>query len=448
MVMKISAFNLNNNFLFSLQRSMLFLFAAIIPWQFYFKFYGSIDLPLSFFILCAGFAISIFSGVDWKTAFHKLKWIVSGYSLMFASIAVSSLINSPDNLYTAANVLGHLSTGLIVILWIGLIFNARKKPAIHIDKIVRVFLLSAFPLGVIGVIFLILPQLEERWLNMIAGILIEADSATSRNNILGINRVGVIFMDVNTAVVFWGMSMWLALWIQQKSCGFKRLAYLVLAIIFFLDFIATGSRSGILTLILTLIIAYAIHVAHYKKTGKKTKNRAVFITIIVIAVLSISIIGLSTSKHNIFNNTIERTKRLASQDLGESDSKRLQLLKCSITAIKKKPLFGHGIVDFADLKFPDGFPPHNMFLMTWIYGGLPALLGLIWLFTTVLYRLFRQLKNDYDMRIPIVLISGLIIQSMFTNLIILNFRIAMFLWLAIIPFLLSSRTEHLKCTDN
>ncbi|MDH4027769.1 MAG: O-antigen ligase family protein, partial [Nitrospirota bacterium] len=412
--------------------------------------YGRIDLPLPFFILCAGLATSIFADVDWKTAFNGLKWPAFGYILMIAAIAVSSLLNSPDNLYSAANVLGRLGVGLMVILWIGSILNTHKRHSIHADRIIRVFLFSALPLGIMGIIFLIYPELEGRWLNMIAGILIEADSTAIKNNIRDINRVGVVFMDVNTASVFWGMSMWLALWMQQKSHGLKKLPYMVLALIFFLDIIATGSRAGILALILTLVISSIIRTAYHQKDRKKTANRIVIIfpAIIVITVLSLGLMGHIKSEHIIFNDTIDRFKRLASQDPVTSDKRRANLLKFSINAIKQKPLFGHGVIDFAKLDFPDGFPPHNMFLMTWIYGGLPALFGLVWLFATIPYRLFRRSGNNHDNWLPIVIISWIIIQGSFIDLMIVNFRVSMLLWLIIIPLLLSPNTIPATCSDN
>jgi hypothetical protein len=421
--------------LFSLQKFIFILFAIIIPWQFYFEFYDRIDLPLSFFVVCTGCAFTAFMRPDWITTFRKLKWILSGYGLMLAAIGVSSILRSSDNLYEAANVLGHLGVGLIVIMWVGLILHLKKDGLFSKTKLLQAFLISLLPLGVVGIVLFMNPGLEQAWLNTISGVLIEADSATTVNNISAIDRIGVVFMDVNTGSVFWGISMWLALWMRQNTLGFRRILNTALATVYCINLLATGSRAGILALILSSATFLIIHVCYTKKYRESLINAAIIISV----VFSLILLERADMKPEVLNNSIARAKSLAAQSLPEPDRDRLALLSHSVNAIMHAPFLGYGVINFEKLSFPKGYPPQNMFLQAWIFGGISAIAGLILLFSNVLYVSLKHLKKDQDMWLPIVITLWVIIQAMFTNFMIGNFRVAMLFWLSVMLFLLPRR---------
>jgi len=83
------------------------------------------------------------------------------------------------------------------------------------------------------------------------------------------------------------------------------------------------------------------------------------------------------------------------------------------------------------LGFPDRYPPHNMYMQIWIYGGAAAMIGTILLFGSILVIQFNQLSKDKSAWIGIVLILWVVLHGMFENIIIENYRISMLLWLMI-----------------
>jgi len=354
---------------------------------------------------------------------------------MLAAIGVSSLLRAPENLYEAANVLGHLSVGFLILLWVGFLVHAKEGSIIEKEQIVTVFLLSNLPLSLVGILLFIRPELESGWLSAIAGTLIEADAAATANNIQSIDRIGVVFMDANGASIFWGFSMWLALWRQQTVQGLQRAACLLLAIIFFTNVLATGSRAGMMALFVTAIIFIGMMLHH----TRRQQGRSRYVLMALPAAAAVIVLLVAGNPTGIVGSAIGRFTLLASNNLPESDSNRIILFQHAAATIRQAPILGYGVVPFEKLGFPAGYPPHNMFLQCWIYGGVTAVSGLVLLFGAAFHQLFQQLKHSHDLWLPIVLLCWILIQSMFLNFIIGDFRIAMLLWLMVPLFLFSRR---------
>lgn len=418
-----------------IQNLLILLFPLLIPWQFYFTVFGRVDLPVSFLVACAGIAASLFLKISWAEAFRDLKWLLLGYASMLTAIGISTLLRAPDNLYEAANVLGHLSVGLLVLMWTGFLIHAKHSAIPQKERIVTLFLLSNLPLSLAGIILFFRPELEAGWLTAIAGTLIEADAAGTVNNIQSINRVGVVFMDANGASVYWGFTLCLALWRQQTVAGWQRAAYLLLSVISCVNVLATGSRAGILALFITgLVITILI-----LRQAHRQRATVLYVLLVFIAAAALPVVVFENNTTGIVGNAVVRIKQLASLTMTKADSNRIVLLKHSIAAIGNAPVLGHGVVPFEKLGFPSGYPPHNMFLQSWIYGGLTAISGLVLLFGAALFQVFRRLRYERDLLLPLAVLCWLLIQSMFLNFIIGDFRIAMLLWLIIALFLFSRR---------
>lgn len=406
-------------------------FAILIPWQIYFRLYGQVDLPLSLFVSFAGFAIAI-AGTGSIKALFKFKGLVSGYVLLLLGIAMASLFRAPDNLYEAANVLGRLGTGMLVILWMGLLLNsASKRFPLRREKVIKAFLVSAFPLGVVGSILLFVPYMEGAWVNMVSGVLIEPNSSTIHNNILALDKIGVIFTNTNVGAVFWGMSMWLALWMRERSWGIPRFGWTIFSVIFCADVMVSGSRAGALALVVSIVLSFVVRFLYSSRNDRAKRETLKNAAIILTAVFFVFCVDIGL-EGKVLMSTIDRTVQQVEKKKVES---RPSLWKHSLGVIREAPVLGHGVVNLRKIGFPRGLPPHNIVFQIWIYGGLASLAGLIWLLGAVLVGLFRQLSHDHDIWLPIVLLSWLIIQSMFTNLLIGNFRIAMLFWLVVSMFL-------------
>ncbi len=412
---------------------MIIASAIIIPWQIFFRLWDQIDLSFSLFMLCVGFAVTVIETGS-ITVFFKLRSPVSGYALMLIAITAASLFRAPDNLYEAANVVGHLGVGMLVILWMELLLNSsNKKFPLKKEKVIKAFLVSAFPLGVVGVVLYFNPHLEEPWVKLVSDLLIEPDSATTRNNIQAIDKIGIVFMNTNAGAIFWGLSMWLALWLRQLSTGIWRIAFTIFAVIFCICVLGAGSRAGMLALAFTMIVPFILLVLYYNRNSWLNRGALTNAAIIIITVGSVLFIEQYGSKLSPSLSIIMRSQ--AQVDKNELGGIRLKLWAHSFSIIKQAPLLGHGVKKFVKLGFLKGFPPHNIPLQAWVYGGIIAMIGLIWLFGIVFYKLFRQLRHNPDTWLPIVLLIWVVIQAMFTNLFIGDFRIAILLWMVVSLFL-------------
>jgi hypothetical protein len=319
-------------------------------------------------------------------------------------------------------------------------------------------------LGILGVVFFFAPNLENDWFRTVLGFLIESDSATVSNSILQINRVAVVFVNVNVSAIFWGMTMWLALWMMQRSAGWWRFIYMIFSAIFCIDVLATGSRGGLLALFFTTIMLIIIQILSPVKDHKFIKKAllTIFITISFVGLLE-----YLELKPCIFLKTIDRSAQMIKlvHNKNTSNSKglikgvskptmskptkavhnkntpiRLILWSHALKLVREAPFLGYGVTDFAKLGFPKGYPPHNIFLQVWLYGGILALSGLLLLFGAVFYHSFQllRLRCHPEMWVPILLLLWVVIQGMFTNLFLCNYRIAMLLWLVISLFLYSN----------
>ena len=428
------------HFLVRLHRILILLFVILIPWQIYLRVYRRIDLPLAFFVACAGIAIIAYMGGDVKRVYLNMKWPVLGYVLMLAAISISSVMHGPHGLYDAANILGRLGIGLLILLWVGLTGSMNNDIFLRKELLIRVFLLSVFPLAIIGLMFYFAPELEIGWLRAASGILIEADSSLTRGNVLSAYKTGVVFMNANVAGIFWGTAMWLALWMQHQSRGAIRLVYIIVAVIFCLDVLATASRSAMMALAGTALLSIILQAACSPKKGWLNHKTALHTIIIVVTVLSAS----ALEKLNVFRGGITHRIMHENAEPAGSHPLRGQLWAHAFTVIQEAPLLGHGVVDFASLNFPMGFPPHNSVLQVWIYGGVIAVMGFFCLFFALLFDLFRRLRHDNSLWLPIIILTWAVIQAMFTNLPIVEPRIAMSLWLMVSLFLWSPQPSAIR----
>jgi hypothetical protein len=435
-----------------LERWLLVSFIITIPWQVYFPLYGHIDLSVAICVLCLLFGLACARYVTLE-ALKSVSMAIWGYGLMLTGIALASLLRSPDNLGEAANVLGRLGVGFLVLCTLHLIGQAEgSENNVSREAMGRCVLASAAPLGVVGFILFLVPELEDAWLRLIAGILIEGDTAQVGHNILALDRVGVVFMNANVAAVFWGMSMWLALWMRQEATGWWRIAYAILAVIFCVDILSTGSRAGMLALVCTVIGALGLRMLSASSRFRIDRTAWVNTVIVVLSlcfVLGIEFFGMkqhisldAVNRAAVHFSDVANQTEIPGAEISEteharqiaSDKVRLELLASSFAVIRKHPFIGYGAVDFATLGFPMAFPPHNFLLLIWIYGGVGALLGVVMVFLVPSWACARRLSKDHNMWLPLVVLLWVIVQAMFTNLILGELRIAMLLWIIVAPF--------------
>ena len=86
-------------------------------------------------------------------------------------------------------------------------------------------------------------------------------------------------------------------------------------------------------------------------------------TISITSVIIVVIIG------------VHRSKTFVATQLVRGDSLRLELLKQTLVLIKERPLLGHGLqAAYPPFGGPESYNPHNLYLATALYAGIPAAL--------------------------------------------------------------------------
>jgi O-antigen ligase len=206
----------------------------------------------------------------------------------------------------------------------------------------------------------------------------------------------------------------------------------VFAIIFCVNVIGAGSRAGLLALVCTTMFFLIIHKSINLRYLQIKKKTVLSIILIITILFSIVLMEFYEVKQPVFIGTLERTQDQL-KDLRFFG--RFKLWAQSFNKSLEAPILGYGVKKMSYFNFPGDAPPHNFLLQIWLYGGIIAVLGFIWMIGSVFIKLFRRLKHSQDMWLPIVILFWVLIQSMFTNLIFADFRIAMILWLVISLFL-------------
>lgn len=164
----------------------------------------------------------------------------------------------------------------------------------------------------------------------------------------------------------------------------RKIIILPFIVLNFIEMLSTGSRSGLLgILIASVIIVYCV-------VGQKYKIK--FLVLVVIAIVILysllflpSLNNLRLRINDMFVELIFRTGK------DESIANRLELLSNSLEAFLRSPIFGNGR-DFASLYTFDGDVAHNTFIELGASYGIFVLLLYIFLFAFPLYKNRRKMN--------------------------------------------------------
>lgn len=185
----------------------------------------------------------------------------------------------------------------------------------------------------------------------------------------------------------------IALYMFFKAEIFKhKILYLIVYLLVLAVVIMTFSRGPILAYIASTGLALLLFTPYYKK-------------IIVFSALSvISIIAVLL----IMPKYLEIVISYMSPLLERGTSYRLELWQLTIDRIIEQPLLGYGIRNVFISDVPGGYSPHNLYLATAYYFGMPALIILLGVITQAAARALKGLQTkNYNSLILLLLIHAL-----------------------------------------
>jgi O-antigen ligase len=274
----------------------------------------------------------------------------------------------------------------LLFIWGGLalffsLFQHKLKQG-RLDRILFVIVVSALLQGLVG--------LAQIWLQVDTPFWLPKSP----------NGVGVpsgLFQQINNQATYQVTAIIIAVYlttrpfIKHSAVWVKVLLVVTVACAAFLIAIS-GSRIGILTLILALVIITPALWQRFE--SNKRLSLALFVALIVGGM-----IGLNTTSNKVIDKTV-------AMQSGYSGSARLGIYSISLDLIKQQPLFGHGIGSFPRVwqyakpdfyqTHPDGVRlnkfvshPHNEALFWLVEGGLIAGVGLFVVLLAVILALTK-----------------------------------------------------------
>jgi len=196
----------------------------------------------------------------------------------------------------------------------------------------------------------------------------------------------------------------LFLWNRRRSK-----ASLLLVVLLFLAFLATGSRAGLMAAVASTVVVLVV-------LGLRVRARRL---IGIVAIASLGLTLVLVLPYSRF--AVERIFGL-SQDIDP----RWLLWYHAAETVYNHPLTGVGFggwqASFSAFAKTFGLdpslPPHNAFLIVWLWGGLAGFVGMLVLFVGSLYALVRQSRDRELVDLAVLGCAILVwvgVQLLFTN---------------------------------
>lgn len=387
------------------------LFPLLLLYQLYVPVIGNVDVPLFYLFLCGLFAISLFS-------LRAFGWMGQKVLLLYGFFYAALLVGLPaaQDMYLGVQTMMYLTTGLLAL---GAGFYVREK-GMDAERLLTWLLLLGLPAAWLNVLFFLSPDLELAYLrSRLAQLFIQPDQVTGlfgslRNNVLDPNKAGTLFVNTNIASIFYLMLFWLA---ASFLLNRKKKRDLVFAGSYFLAFLATYSRAGLLAFVVTVAVIAVVNLDRLR-FWKKGLWFVIPGCIIIIG----GWIG------GFFTRMLERL-----QAATVMDDPRFLIWRFAWDAFQQAPLLGLGFggweASFPGYAFgvslkPD-FPPHNMFIHAWSWGGLAAVLFLGALLTYILAKGWLLYRSGHVLALALVAaVVTVLVQGMFENFFLTDYRIA------------------------
>lgn len=175
-----------------------------------------------------------------------------------------------------------------------------------------------------------------------------------------------------------------------------KLCFFFLSILILLLIMLTFSRGPIIA----YGLCFATTLIIYSQSHYKTFIY-IFITLIILTVI-LFLISLYTDIISVYlDHLVDR-----------GTSFRIILWKLTISKIIDKPILGYGIRNIFTSEVPGGYSPHNVYLSTAYYFGLPTLFLLIGIMAQAITKPLLNIEKDFYAKLVIILFLHAILSTM------------------------------------
>lgn len=205
----------------------------------------------------------------------------------------------------------------------------------------------------------------------------------ARHEILGASLYGVIGL----------IALHFAL--EQKNSLYKACFFALSILIMFL-ILLTFSRGPILAYGMCFLAAIILY-----STSRYKTFIYIFITFIILTITLILVSQYTDVKSTYLHYLIER-----------GTSYRIVLWKLTIEKIIDKPLLGYGIRNIFTSKIPGGYSPHNIYLSTMYYFGIPTLIILVFIMIKSIIKPLLNMEQDFYAKLVIILFMHATLSTM------------------------------------
>ncbi|TWT04589.1 O-antigen ligase [Planomicrobium sp. CPCC 101079] len=396
---------------FVVNRKLLYLFT--VPVSVLYIFYlpvGNSMLNISFILVLSIAILSLL--LSFKSHFsQKISWIYIVYLLGLST----GILYAPDRELGFKLMLINI-LGFLVIL-VGQRIAAKSSSI----KLLESLSLIGLPIGILNIIFLLMPNLEISFLQgSISELFIERGTVNAlfdagKNNILDPSKAGTFFVNTNVAAVFFGILFWITLAVRIQS---NNKAHNITLFIYLGALLATNSRAGLIALLFSFFFLWVLN-----SNKKKAWIRS------VILLLPIIVIGILIMNSGYFVNIVDRLSLSALQN-----DPRWMIWNFALSNTPYIQGLGYGgweQISFRMGPYLGSFPPHNIYLIAWTWSGIVGVFSLCLLLFGVLFsstKKYKQTKNP----LYLALIGSyiiVIVQGMFDNYFLHDYRILLILFL-------------------
>lgn len=287
--------------------------------------------------------------------------------------------------------------------------------------LLRAFGLFLAPFAICNVIFFLYPGIELTFLQSSpARLLIEPNTLENLfrpnlgNNVLDPRKAGTLFVNTNVASILFGFGICVGVYRLVRSPGLARI---LVVILFAAAFLATGSRAGLLAAGLSAVIV-GLLVAWRIGAGRALRWTGIG------ALLAAGLLSLPMGRAVV--------ERLAVGTV--SGDPRLLIWAHGARLVATHPIRGIGFHGWAE-SFPSfarvvglspTLPPHNAYLIAWLWLGLAGLVAMTIVFIGSLVSFARLTANRWLMDLGLLgasLVTWFGVQLFFTNFALLEPRV-------------------------
>ncbi len=386
--------------------------AALVVLQGYLPVYGRFEVTLWQLLLALSVPAALVLGLPPADAFRRPPAV--GLLILFVGSAF--LIPTGAGGEPALRTAVFLAITLAAYT-VGYQIGIRGR----LPTLLRAFLLFSLPFAVLNVLFFFLPGAELVYLRSpVARLLAEPNTLEGLfepglgNNVLAPLKAGTLFVNTNVASIFFGFGVCVSVYLLGRRPEAGRVVAVGL---FLAAFLATGSRAGLAAAMGTGV---AVGLVYAWRSGARRALRLVG----VAALLGAGLLSLPMSRRPLM--------RLASAST--TGDPRILIWAHGAQLVGRHPLRGVGFHGWGQTFPPYAraigldptLPPHNAYLIAWLWLGLAGLATMALIFGGTLVSCVRLTAKKWLLDLGLVgiaLTSWFGIQLFFTNFALLQPRV-------------------------